>query len=366
MNPRADQSLSGLTRPLARKVALMSDDPVVLGSFDDLVASVPYLFGAELKDSLVVFPTTSAPLARVDLTRDRQVMSAAAAALQRAYAPRRVPVVLLAYTDSRDLAKDACDQLTEALMPHSEVVAAIGVDHDRWVRLDRPGHGIVSASTWDRVGAEVIYRTGVHPFRSLEEHRDSFGPAAHPLPAQAVGSASSRAGAAVADPDLLSQERAWLRLTLERHVATATPLSDADAARLLADVQHIPLRDHAWATVPRGQTLEHAGLWKDVLTRAPAGMQAPPASLAAFCFWAAGDGMSARAALERVPPDQEYSMARLVAVAVGEGIDPRSFPMPSEEPDRAVSRTAAPADGQGHERRTPPQTPPSAAPGVSR
>ena len=95
-----------------------------------------------------------------------------------------------------------------------------------------------------------------------------------------------------------------------RHAATRNPLSETDAARLLADVQDVGLRDHAWSGITRTESLAHGEMWKDLLTRAPEGTEAPAASLAAFSFWINGDGMSARASLERIPEGQNYRRVR--------------------------------------------------------
>ena len=347
----------------------MSENPIVLRGLGDVVALVPHLVGAQVDDSIVVVPVElrAAPVARVDLpatAQDREIM---AAHLAPYYAEYRTPVVLLAFTDRRDLAEAACDRLAEAFDSACPVAAAASVTGDRWVRLDHPDHGTVTHAARDRVAAEAIYQRGSSPYRSLQEHRASFTPGSSQIPAQDFAVAQTDAATVVHDPSALAQERAWMSLVVGRHVASSTPLPDVDATRLLADVQDIGLRDHAWTLILRDEARQHAELWKDLLTRAPDGAQAPAAALAAFSYWVAGDGLSARAALEQIPPTQQYSMGQLITVAVRNGLDPKAFPMPHDMPPDVVAGANAPSSGAEHARRQPPTAastfPP---PGVSR
>ena len=346
----------------------MSQNPIVLRGLGDVVALVPHLLGAQVDDSIVVVPVElrAAPVARVDVpatTEDREIM---AAHLAPYYAEYRTPVVLLAFTDRRDLAEAACDRLAEAFDSVCPVAAAASVTGDRWVRLDQPDHGTVSPASRDRVAAEAIYQRGSSPYRSLQEHCSSFAPGPSQIPAQDFA-AQTAASTVLQDPPALAQERAWMSLVVGRRIASSTPLPDADAARLLADVQNIGLRDHAWTLIPRDEARQHAELWKDLLTRAPEGAQAPAAALAAFSYWVAGDGLSARAALQQIPPTQQYSMGQLITVAVRNGLDPKTFPMPHDMPPDVVTGADAPSSGAEHARRQPPAAASTfPTPGVSR
>lgn len=104
----------------------MSENPIVLRGLGDVVALVPHLVGAQVNDSIVVVPVElrAAPVARVDLpatAQDREIM---AAHLAPYYAEYRTPVVLLAFTDRRDLAEAACDRLAEAFDSVCPIAAA--------------------------------------------------------------------------------------------------------------------------------------------------------------------------------------------------------------------------------------------------
>ena len=83
--------------------------------------------------------------------------------------------------------------------------------------------------------------------------------------AQDFAAAQTATSTVLQDPPALAQERAWMSLVVGRHIASSTPLPTVDAARMLADVQDIGLRDHAWTLIPRDLT------WLN-LVRGPGGI----------------------------------------------------------------------------------------------
>ena len=343
----------------------MNDGPLIIRGIDEVVAAVPYLLGVHPQDSVVVFPTDPAtsPLARIDMPTTEAEREEVAEELASVYRVRATPVVLLAYTDRRDLAEAACTRIGPALESRSDVIAAVAVDGDRWTRLDRPENGTVTQSSKDLFAAEAVYRGDATPYESAAQHSASFEPVANPVSEELM----TAAAAACSTLEDLAVERAWIGLTIDRYVATGTPLGDQAAARLISDVQHLDLRDHAWASIDRKNSPQHAELWKDLLVRAPAGTQAPPASLAAFSFWICGDSMSARAALERVPAGQPYRLANLISTVLRAGIDPRIAPIPLELPEQIRTAPVASSEGARHDRNEPPHpnTGPQ-RPGISR
>jgi hypothetical protein len=334
----------------------MNDGPLTMTSVGEVAAMVPFALGIDPQDSLVVFPTrpATAPIARIDMPQSPLEQEQAASSIARAYAGRGAQVVLLAYTDRLDLAEGACKQLRARLEPGTVVVATAAVQEDQWVRLDRADSGAIAQSTRDRFAAEYAFRGHRAPYGSEEALKTSFQPAA-PLSVQAMQTATGAAGAAVVSESAAETERTWMTLALERFTATGTRLSEADAARMVCDVQHIGLRDHAWALMDTQNAATHAAFWKDLLTRSPHGTQAPTASLTAFAHWLNGDGIQARLALERVPDEPPYTMARLVNTALELGMDPKTWSTPPElrsEPVEDSIATKQPMPGR--ERRHPP------------
>lgn len=346
----------------------MATGPLILRGLGDVVAAVPHVLGAQVQESIVVFPTNPrlAPVGRVDLPDTDEQLHSAVEQLAAVYAQRATPVVLLAFTSRRDLAQAASEQLTRVFAASCPVIAAVTVHGDRWVRIDRPEHGTVTTAVRDRVAVESIYRDGAAPYRSLAEHRQSFDPGASVLSGETMRQAQTVTAGLRGDAGALAQEQAWFVLTVARHVAAGTSLSDPDAARLLADIQDVGLRDLAWAGIVRADAARHGEFWKDLLTRAPDGLQAPAASLAAFSYWIAGDGMSARAALERVPAGLPYPLAGLLETALRTGIDPNTFPVPDQLPPDPTPASPSPSPGRRQERHEPPPVSTDRPPGVSR
>ena len=347
----------------------MNDGPLIIRGVDEVVAALPHLLHVHPQNSLVIFPTDPgrSPLARIDMPTTDAERDEVADELAAVYRGRTAPVVLLAYTDRRDLAEAACTRIAQALEPSGEVSAAVAVSGDRWVRLDRAEHGTVSQSSKDLFAAEGLYRGSATPYDSEARHRASFDRVANPVPEELMTAATMATTTARSTPDELAVERAWIALTIDRYVATGGRLGDQDAARLISDVQHLDLRDHAWAAIDRSRSPQHGELWKDLLVRSPAGTEAPPASLAAFSYWISGDGMSARAALERVPAEQSYGLANLISTALRAGIDPRGAPIPHELPEEIRAAPRAASEGARHDRAKPPH--PDAGqqrPGISR
>lgn len=308
----------------------MSREPMIVQGMSEAVAAVPYFLGANPAGSLVVFSLDpdKAPMARVDLPSTEATRAAVAEAIAGPYHRNGTgqPVVLMVFTADRDQAAAACAAVTGELEPLVPVRAMVMVDGDRWQRLDALDAGEVSQSTRDRFAAEAIFRRGASPATSMADLEARFAPT-QPLPpelvADAVDVARDRTGEG-AD----AAERAWMRMVLEQHLASNEPLSNQQAARLVADVQSVGPRDYAAAIITRGHAREHGELWREVTTRTPAQLRAPVASLAAYSFFMGGDGLSTRLALQQAPHD--YPLARLIDTLVRSGRNPNTMPLLGE------------------------------------
>ena len=228
--------------------------------------------------------------------------------------------------------------------------------------------------------AEFLLLNRPTPFASPEQLRQAYGPG-RPLPNQLMALAAEHAAAAARGGRMGEVEREWITATLDRAAAGHTVLPDPEAARLVSDVQHVPLRDHAWASMERETASWQAELWRDLLTRTPddptspefpesaesqrsPGLAvAPVASLAAFAHWLDGDAVKARVALDRIPPETGYEMARLVNLALEVGINPRAWTRPDDrdgsQPDesRSAGSHRRPSGGLSHAILEPPQPP---------
>lgn len=357
----------------------MSEERLVLRSMGEVVAAVPHFLGVHPQDSLVVVPevTGDTPVARVNLPRDAAQSAAIAEGLARAYAGSNVGVVLLAYTDRSDLARQVCETVRERLEPAIPVIGVVAVDGVDWVRLDGPHSGQVSQSEQDLMTAEFLLRGRPTPFATLERLRQAYAPS-HPIPDELMLSDAESAAAAARGGPAGQAEREWITVTLDRAAEGHTVLPDPDAARLINDVQHTPLRDHVWASMERDTASRHAELWRDLLTRspddpapsespdspkAPVPAVAPVASLAAFAHWLDGDALKARVALDRIPPGTNYQMARLVNLALEIGMNPRAWTphddLEGPQPDESLREEShrGPSGGLRHALRERPEPP---------
>jgi uncharacterized membrane protein YgcG len=122
--------------------------------------------------------------------------------------------------------------------------------------------------------------------------------------------------------------------------------SDDRIAWLALVIADLRVRDDAWARMEPGHIEAHLRLWTDVVRRAPARYVPAPASLLAFTAWQSGNGALANVALDRaLAADPEYSMALLLADAVGAGIPPSAARLPMTPEEVAASYEQAERDG---------------------
>ncbi|WP_404388811.1 DUF4192 family protein [Humibacillus xanthopallidus] len=360
--------------PFDAKESIVSQENLVLHSMSEVVAAVPHFLGVHPQDSLVVVPevTGDAPVARVNMPHGAPQTAAVARGLARAYAGAGVGVVLLAYTEHPDVARRVCDTVRERLESAIPVIGAVMVDGDGWVRLDGPNRGEVTQSDRDLMTAEFLLLDRPMPYATPGQLRQAYAPG-RPVADELIAPAAERAAAAARGGPEGEVERQWITAILGRAAAGGTVLPEAYAARLIADVQHIPLRDQAWASMERSTAPRHAELWRDLLTRCPDSPASPEpssspgsavaavASLAAFAHWLDGDAVKARVALDRVPAGTAYQMARLINLALELGMDPRTWsasddvagphPDPSPSPksglSRAIRESPKPPPGPG-------------------
>ncbi|MEV6965186.1 DUF4192 domain-containing protein [Hamadaea sp. NPDC051192] len=134
-------------------------------------------------------------------------------------------------------------------------------------------------------------------------------------------------------PDLFTLTRTAARLVIDSAMRVARSgrrLSDHRAAGLVVVLQAITWRDHAWlATTGKTWQLD---MWLDLTRRCPPAYAAPVASLAAWCAWRSGDGILARAAVERaLETSRSYRLARMVNEALDRHLPPDEFPWPPDD-----------------------------------
>lgn len=116
--------------------------------------------------------------------------------------------------------------------------------------------------------------------------------------------------------------------SIEQRVAalaagSARPLSHRDAARICVALIDRPLRDRIAGNCLEETAAAAESLWIDLLRRAPAPLDAAPATLLAMSSWARGDGAMANVALDRaLDSDPSYSLALLLRTALDHALPP--------------------------------------------
>ncbi|GAB2878668.1 DUF4192 domain-containing protein [Nocardioides pacificus] len=336
---------------------------------DDLLALVPVVLGFVPRQSVVMMTFAGAPRqpsdpaprpfhARVDLPpagRPQELEQVVAALLQPVRQHGLPRVVFVLYTEDASVAARTtqllCRRFTRAGI---EVLDVLRADGRCWFPL-LPGR---PAMTYDG----IPYDVSAHPFRARSvldgqvTHGSREELAATLAPGRVVSSAPLMAALAgierLGEPGQLAAEGAWLQATLLRHIdrhLDRQPVrqpdlqprpDDREAARILAAVREIELRDIAWGLITREDAVAHVELWRDLLRRAPEALVAAPAALLAFAAWLAGNGALAWCAVDRcVEVEPDYVLADYVASALTHAISPSSW----EPPDRDEPASFDPA-----------------------
>jgi hypothetical protein len=151
------------------------------------------------------------------------------------------------------------------------------------------------------------------------------------LPRAAMENAVLRTGAeldvrarAFGPGELEDEGWALVRAAVARFRRTASePPADDDLARVLWALSDIPVRDRAMQLAVGEDADAAEALWTDCTRRAPAPLDAAPATLLAVSAWLRGDGAMANVALDRaLDSDPGYRLARLLRQALSRCLPP--------------------------------------------
>lgn len=297
---------------------------------------VPYILGFRPDQSLVMLTFgSSGPSfhARVDLPRDPadfgEVVELLIEPALRHHVER---VVVIGYSDDPELCEEALELTAVAMVTEGiEVVELLRVTGTRWLSMLEP-----RGPSWRRGADEgTAFDDRTHPFtmQGVIEGRVTLN-SREELADSLVGTdfeAVDAVAAAVDDWGATPQnsrelEAQWVQDTLARHVSEGSTPSVTEVGRLLVACRDPALRDVAWGLMSRESAERHVDLWRSVLRRTPAEMQAAPASLLGFAAWLAGHGALAWCAVDRaVLADPDYSMAGLLADALDRALPPTTW-----------------------------------------
>jgi hypothetical protein len=303
---------------------------------EDLLAAVPVVLGFRPRDSLVMltFDAARSFHARVDLPPPSEVAAQLPELVDALLGPCLVHrvrrVAFVGYSSDARLTARVAVALRRA--------------------FGRAGIGVIDvlradAGSWWRVPLRV---------REPESRATPYDEVAHPFAAQAVfegwvthASREDLRDTLASVPDAVDRvtrllprlvapapdEVHWVGDAVARCLETGVPPDDAAAARLLAAVVRVDVRDAALFAVTPDSAAAHLQVWADLLRRAPEPQVPDAAVLVAFCAWQVGHGALAWCALDRcfeVHPD--HRLGRCLAECLTRAVPPTAWHAAGREP----------------------------------
>lgn len=308
---------------------------------EDVLAAVPLLMGFTPTNSLIFVSVQGCQMhARIDHPRTADEFEVAADQMVTAMTRNGVGACLLvSYVEESKQATGA----REAFVRQAERAGIVVIDH-LWVTGNlwrQPGPGGVfqpvdgvpfDVSTHPTTLASVV--EGVRkPLASREALAETL--TGKPDPVEAWEAALVRL-AGLGDPLALAEEGRWVQERVRSFRADGARLDVDEAARMLAALERIELRDVVWAEVTRETARPMADLLADLLRRSQPEAVVAVAALLGFAAWQSGDGALAWCAVDRATAmDPGYGLALLVGHALTiamppgkwDGIDPEALPV---------------------------------------
>ena len=326
------------------------DDPtrplVSLTDSAEIAAALPYLVGFHPHESVVLVALGGPTGKRVGLTVRadlpvRAVSAAVVRALARSVAtddPAGVVVAVVSESPDdreplpggddftglphRDVVHDAVVALADLDIPVRDTLLVRG---GRWWSYDCPEPccapgagepllgGVSALAAASAATGQVVARD-----RAELEARSAplDGPAGAAMEALTWRLVDRRARAAQADPDAEAR-RSWdavLRAVRRCRPRQAGRLPDREVAGVLWALADVRVRDRALTLALGDDAAAAERLWTECTRRAPAPMDAAPATLLAVSAWLRGDGAMANVALQRALDSRPtYTLAQLLA-----------------------------------------------------
>ncbi|GAB4079822.1 DUF4192 domain-containing protein [Modestobacter muralis] len=309
-----------------------------------LAAGLPHLLGFPPEESLVVVslrgqePMTVGLTARVDLPPPGHHGSLAGDLARSVRTDDPTAVVLVVVSEDDDGAAGLPHRtlVREAVLGfHAHRVPvrdALLVRRGRWWSYDcsgsccAPGAGTpLPGGTSDLAVAAVVHGTVVEADRTALAAR--IAPTRSAGMAWACDEVGDELAAATAERgwDAVAEE-GWDAVLTAVHgagTARAPRLSDRQVARLAWGLRDADLRDRA-LTLALGESAPGAeAVWTELTRRAPAPLDAAPATLLAVSAWLRGDGALANVALDRaLGSEPSYTLAGLLRTALDACLPP--------------------------------------------
>lgn len=252
----------------------------------------------------------------------------------------------------RDLVHAVVLELAAAALPVAPVLL---VRRGRWWSYDCP-HPCCAPDAGTPVpsGATELAAAGVLAGVVVEQNREALAARLAPPPEAGADMATSCVRAARELAARLRErgtervaEESWTAILsavsrLARRSAQAG-LADAEVARIVCGLRDREVRDRALQLAAGPLEAVAEVLWTECARRAPAPLDAAPATLLAVSAWLRGDGAMANVALERaLDSDPDCTLARLLSQALAACLPPAEL--------RALLAGAETADARGRAR----------------
>jgi Domain of unknown function (DUF4192) len=365
-----------MSKPNRRKPA-SPDEPVVVRIRDvgEIAAGLPHLLGFRPRESVVLLALGGESGRRVGLTvradiPPREHERALAGMLSRSLKTDRpdgalVLVVSEAANETvagesvlphADLVQAMCGALSGVAVPVADTVL---VRDGRWWSYDCSGPCCApDAGTALPDGVSELEVASVATGTVVQAAREDLAALISPPPDHdpaAMAAACARVGVALS-ADLLDTGpepaglESWTAIMggIDRcrvGAALRRPLTDEDVARIVWGLRDGEVRDLALrlALGEFDSELPAAAeqLWAECTRRAPAPLDAAPATLLAVSAWLRGDGAMANVALGRALDSQPgYGLARLLADALAACVTPSELRAMLTEAGRAAGADA--------------------------
>jgi hypothetical protein len=317
---------------------------VRLGDLGELAASIPHLLGFRPRESIVLVSLAGPGGGRVGLTvradipPEEHARTLAEAVSRSVLTDRPGGVLLAVVSEAPDVGgglphRELVRRVVVALAAHAVPVPDVILVRDgRWWSYDcphsccAPGAGTPLPSGVTELEVAAV-ATGV----VVERDRDGLAARiAAPDPPAREAMAAACADIAVECADRILEEgwdavaeQSWTAildaLVRSRPGAPVTraPLTDREVARLVWGLRDREVRDRALELALGPDAAAAEQLWTECTRRAPAPLDAAPATLLAVSAWLRGDGAMADVALGRaLAGDPDYTLARLLAQAL--------------------------------------------------
>lgn len=326
-------------------------------SIEDLLASVPTLFGFHPRRSLVAIAMHGKRLGfrlRVDLPSPPDVDAVAEQILIPLLDQRPDGVIVIAYVEPeptpevRGAERLAADHLVNAILARLDAGGigtreAVRCDGNRYWSYLCESDGCCSpeGTPYEVESSPVLARAvynGVEVLPDRESLERRFLPVrgadrirmaavTDAVVDEVLGEVELGAASPADRGRLLRRGADFMTERLgQLDSAAARIRDDEDAARLSVWSMLTPVRDLAWSYIQPRNAPDHLTLWTAVAQRVVPPFEPSVLSLAGFAAWLSGDGAQARCALERtLHVDRDYTMARLLAQVLDGYLPPSAW-----------------------------------------